>query len=78
MAATAFVSAQASGAAMSGKAHQVSKAPRAGSVWVNCYQAMDPLGIAYRRAAFFGRPMSLRSASSSLRAAVAALRSILR
>src|SRR5215472_15737269 len=25
-----------------GKAHHVSKALRAGSVWVNCYQAMDP------------------------------------
>ena len=24
------------------KAHQVAKALRAGSVWVNCYQAMDP------------------------------------
>jgi Aldehyde dehydrogenase family len=24
------------------KAHRVAKAPRAGSVWVNCYQAMDP------------------------------------
>src|SRR6201987_1806885 len=26
------------------KAHQVAKALRAGSVWVNCYQAMDPAG----------------------------------
>jgi aldehyde dehydrogenase (NAD+) len=25
-----------------GKAHSVAKALRAGSVWVNCYQAMDP------------------------------------
>ncbi len=25
-----------------GKAHRVAKALRAGSVWVNCYQAMDP------------------------------------
>ena len=24
------------------KAHQVARALRAGSVWVNCYQAMDP------------------------------------
>ena len=24
------------------KAHQVAKSLRAGSVWVNCYQAMDP------------------------------------
>jgi aldehyde dehydrogenase (NAD+) len=24
------------------KAHRVAKALRAGSVWVNCYQAMDP------------------------------------
>ena len=25
-----------------GKAHRLAKAIRAGSVWVNCYQAMDP------------------------------------
>src|SRR5260370_4908569 len=34
------------------KAHQVAKALRAGSVWVNCYQAMDPAG------AFRGHKMS--------------------
>ena len=25
-----------------GKAHRLAKAIRAGSVWVNCYQAVDP------------------------------------
>jgi aldehyde dehydrogenase (NAD+) len=25
-----------------GKAHRLAKAIRAGSVWINCYQAMDP------------------------------------
>ena len=34
--------AAASGRATSSKAHRLAKAIRAGSVWVNCYQAMDP------------------------------------
>ncbi len=25
-----------------GKAHRLAKGPSAGSVWVNCYQAIDP------------------------------------
>ncbi len=28
-----------------GKAHQLAKSIRAGSVWINCYQAMDPAAV---------------------------------
>jgi aldehyde dehydrogenase (NAD+) len=35
-------SAAACGPATSAKAHRLASAIRAGSVWVNCYQAMDP------------------------------------
>jgi aldehyde dehydrogenase (NAD+) len=41
---------------MFSKAHQVARALRAGSLWVNCYQAMDPA------VPFGGYKMSVSSA----------------
>jgi aldehyde dehydrogenase (NAD+) len=44
-----------------GKAHRLAKGIRAGSVWVNCYQAMDPaVALSGYKMSGYGRESGLQ------------------